>query len=399
VVDLGEIIIKSFNGIGDLLFLTPTLRVIKKAYSNLKIIVNTNYPQVLENNPFVSEINTREKEGLFLGYDDPIHAKYPTTHHILKDWEIITKAFNLITEKPQLKPEIHFKYSLSRINKIGVQVLHKNQWYGKKNWDKFHILTKLDGFISIPKLSSIKQIVEFLVSCKAVVCSEGGISHLCRALDIPCIVIYGGWANPEWNGYGEQINICNEKFCSYCYDPRPCRHPKVEKLCMREITVEQVVRATEGVFKHKDMETHDQLQYIKREAALWCKGKGIDVGAGRNCFPGARPIDNNINENAYKINESDNSLDYIFSSHCLEHLQEPIVALKEWHRALKHRGVLFLYLPHNDYIPWRPDRLPEHKFAPKSEEIVKMLTDIGFKILEVTNRDHWFGFRIVGEKL
>jgi hypothetical protein len=122
-----RILIKSFNGIGDLLFATPSLRVIKIAYPNSKIILNTNHPSLLQNNPFIDKIGTNN-EGVFLGYDDPIHCKHPTTHHIYADWKIICSAYNLETPPPELKPEIYFDFKSKDRTGVGVQTMHKGHW-------------------------------------------------------------------------------------------------------------------------------------------------------------------------------------------------------------------------------------------------------------------------------
>ena len=126
-----DIVIKSFNGIGDLLFLTPSLPVIKKAYPDLRILVNTNYPRLLSGNPYVDAVNATHG-GMFLGYPDPIHKTDPTQHHILSDWELICRNFQLTTETPQLKPELYLDLP-DRDDLVRVQLLHKGQWHGKKS--------------------------------------------------------------------------------------------------------------------------------------------------------------------------------------------------------------------------------------------------------------------------
>lgn len=42
---------------------------------------------------------------------------------------------------------------------------------------------------------------------------------------------------------------------------------------------------------------------------------------------------------------SSKSYDFVLSSHCLEHVANPIKALKEWYRILKNKGKLILILP------------------------------------------------------
>ena len=247
-----EIAIKSFNGIGDLLFVTPTLRRIKKAYPRARIVVNTNYPMLLEGNPFVDEIG-KANTGVFLGYDDPIHCKWPSTHHILKDWEIVTSHYKLTTAPPDLQPELYLDgYPMGfRHNKgtgIGVQVIHKGHWHQKKVWPFFADLIKRReyNFVAIPRVRDAAALVRLISMFEVIVCSEGGLSHIAKALGVPAIVIYGGFAHPMWNGYEDHVNLCNMKWCSFCYNPRPCKEFP-ERLCMREISIDQVLNAVDEI--------------------------------------------------------------------------------------------------------------------------------------------------------
>jgi SAM-dependent methyltransferase len=89
----------------------------------------------------------------------------------------------------------------------------------------------------------------------------------------------------------------------------------------------------------------DAKEHISYLAEIYCVGKGVDIGGGINPFKKARNIDDNFEENAYKINQRENSLDYVFSSHCLEHLKRPFKSLIEIKRVLKKEGILF-YIYH-----------------------------------------------------
>jgi ADP-heptose:LPS heptosyltransferase len=88
-------------------------------------------------------------------------------------------------------------------------------------------------------MPTLRDLASWLTACRSVVCAETGISHLCRALDVPCTVVYGGFADPAWNGYREQNNITTSIPCGPCYsgDPCPMSPPKE---CLRAITVEAV---------------------------------------------------------------------------------------------------------------------------------------------------------------
>jgi ADP-heptose:LPS heptosyltransferase len=242
---MGKVVtIKSFNGIGDLLFVTPTLRRVKEVYPDCKVVVNTNYPQLLERNPYVDQVG-RVNAGVFLGYPDPIHAVAPGVHHIISDFCIVKEAYDLLFNcDPVLRPEIYcYREERDKFKNVGVQVMHKRQWHGKKVWDEFDELAVQTGFAPIPKFHDVKQLVQHISSLKMVVCAEGAISHIARAVETPAVVIFGGFALPMWSGYSVHRNIVNTKSCSEgCYSPRPCIS---DKICMKEITVDRVTQEVE----------------------------------------------------------------------------------------------------------------------------------------------------------
>ena len=142
--------------------------------------------------------------------------------------------------------------------------------------------------------------------------------------------------------------------------------------------------------------------YIKDKALRYCRGRGIDVGAGAWPLEGAIPIENVPEENAYKLDRfRDNSLDFVFSSHCLEHLDKWQGALSLWIRKIKPGGILFLYLPHESMKLWRPGEIfgMAHVWSPKWEILVPFLEKAGLKILEYEkNRDRYWSFHIIARK-
>ena len=106
------------------------------------------------------------------------------------------------------------------------------------------------------------------------------------------------------------------------------------------------------------------IEGVKYLAQKHCKGRGVDIGASDWLLDGARPIEDNKDENAYKILEKDGSLDYVFSSHLLEHLSDPLLAIDEWTKKLKSGGVLFMYLPHPSCHMWKKENLRYHAWNP-----------------------------------
>ena len=94
------------------------------------------------------------------------------------------------------------------------------------------------------------------------------------------------------------------------------------------------------------LSSHNAKRGIESFALEYVKGNALDIGAGANPLRGTRSIDNNKEENAYNILEKDNSVDFVFSSHCFEHLDVPNDCIKEISRVLKNDGILLIYLPH-----------------------------------------------------
>lgn len=129
-----------------------------------------------------------------------------------------------------------------------------------------------------------------------------------------------------------------------------------------------------GAYDYKTYRaTKYYADYIKHGAAVegvkflaqkYCKGRGVDIGAGNWSLEGARAIENEENENAYNILEENRSLDFVFSSHLLEHLDKPKEAIRHWSSKLKSGGVLFMYLPHPACHMWKKENLKYHLWNP-----------------------------------
>jgi len=97
------------------------------------------------------------------------------------------------------------------------------------------------------------------------------------------------------------------------------------------------------------------------------KGDGIDIGCGNDpitsdMYPRVKSVmgyDKSINNNhdAQTLKDlADNSFDFVHSSHCLEHMENPLLALTNWIRVLKPGGYLVCTIP--------DEELYEHGFWP-----------------------------------
>ena len=144
--------------------------------------------------------------------------------------------------------------------------------------------------------------------------------------------------------------------------------------------------------------------FIAAKALTCCRGKGIDVGASEWPLPGAIPVRDEAHQNAYRLDGfADASLDYVFSSHCIEHLERWKEALDLWVRKLRPGGVLFLYAPHESMRLWRrggPWVGLGHKWIPTAEALVSFLRERGMEIVEYEpGRDAYWSFHVCSRKL
>ena len=69
-------------------------------------------------------------------------------------------------------------------------------------------------------------------------------------------------------------------------------------------------------------------RFVTPIALQFCQGKGLDVGAGKWPLPGAQPVE--LKDGGDAMDLPDGSFDFVFSSHCLEHLVNPIAAIEHW---------------------------------------------------------------------
>ena len=136
-------------------------------------------------------------------------------------------------------------------------------------------------------------------------------------------------------------------------------------------------------------------------AKHFCKGKGLDIGCMKTewAFPGATPIDLEFDDPWHADHLPPEKVDYIFSSHCLEHVEDWVATLLYWTSAIKGGGTLFLYLPHYDQEYWRPWNNRKHRHAFTPEIIVDFMSDVGYSNIFSSQRDLNHSFIVVGEKI
>lgn len=94
-------------------------------------------------------------------------------------------------------------------------------------------------------------------------------------------------------------------------------------------------------------------------------GRGIDIGCGGDPVTaearGFDMADGDANVITRHVTER---FDFVYSSHCLEHMREPAAALREWWELVRPGGYLFFIVPEEDLYEQGvfPSRFnPDHK--------------------------------------
>ena len=125
-------------------------------------------------------------------------------------------------------------------------------------------------------------------------------------------------------------------------------------------------------------------------------GSGIDIGGGLDPlgkqitkFPGIRSVRNwdlNDGDAQYLSGVDNDSFDFVYSSHCLEHMHDPVIALANWLRILKPGGYLIVSIPDEDMYEhsvwpsrfnldhkWSFTLFKDHPALPKSINVIDLL--------------------------
>jgi SAM-dependent methyltransferase len=141
-------------------------------------------------------------------------------------------------------------------------------------------------------------------------------------------------------------------------------------------------------------------QFIIPFALKVCKGIGYDIGCMKKewAFPGAMPIDKIFNDGWDATHLPESKVDYIFSSHALEHIEDWVRVLDYWTSLLKIGGVLFLYLPHPEQQYWRPWADTKHLHILYPQDIINYLKYNGYINIFNGDRDLNHSFSVMGEK-
>lgn len=149
--------------------------------------------------------------------------------------------------------------------------------------------------------------------------------------------------------------------------------------------------------------TGNAARFIRPFAEEVCKGFGFDIGCNRPqwaILPNAILVDPALDGCIYDAHNLPNvTVDYCFSSHMLEHVNDWVGALDHWYTRLRSGGVLFLYLPHYKQSYWRPWSNRKHVNILTPEMLKDYLQAKGYTKIFVTGCDLNHSFAVIAEKI
>jgi len=149
-------------------------------------------------------------------------------------------------------------------------------------------------------------------------------------------------------------------------------------------------------------------------AAQYLQGKVLDIGCGKDIVcQGAQPFDQEHGD-AQRISAflPKESYDTVYSSHCLEHMPDPLGALAQWWTLVKPGGFLVTVVPHEDLYEqgvWPSRFNSDHKatfrlggqtkFSPVSHDIQAIIAALpGANVVSVEVHDQGYDYSLMSNK-
>ncbi len=139
------------------------------------------------------------------------------------------------------------------------------------------------------------------------------------------------------------------------------------------------------------------------------QGEGIDIGCGNDpILPQVARFDvadGDANDICQYVHRQ---FDFVFSSHCLEHMRDPFHAIKQWWNLVKENGYLYIVVPDEDlyeqgHFPskynsdhkWTFTLLKQRGTNIRSVNIIELLSSLkDARILKLEVQDNHYNYNL-----
>lgn len=377
-----KLLVTACPNLDDVVQLEPTLEALYYAHAPCTLTLRTlrGYAPFFEHHPLISEVIEYEKDAI-PAFDFDIHVEISD----IRTWTVPVSTVEKFAVGAQVTllrktPKI-FLAEWPKDTNVVVQA-RANHTVPDWDFDLRSQPTKLNVIdLYQPTVDNeLRSYLEVLASALLVVGPDGWMTQAAAALDAR--VVMG-------------------------MDPKdePLRAPF--NVTVSTTDSETVLRCVDEVLYEKRypefLNCGNAAEFIKRKAKQYMKSHFADVGCSAWPIPNGIPVD--VGNREVIEDAPDGFFSGVFSSHCLEHVQEWGIELNLWHRVTKDGGYIFLYLPHPRAEVWHAGTGSwvgnEHVWNPEPVTLVKFLKEaLGMEIVEYTSRrDPLWSFHIVAKKV
>jgi len=263
---IGRDIFFYYHGLGDSLLFNSVLFELGKQ-NRKRYFVGTKHAEIYRGNPFAIVLPFSQAINYKLGnifsllggrveHVDYYHKGHPPKQHIL---ELLADRVGLRmaprTPKIFLSEGEKNKRLLPESKKpwVAMQSTGLSTWTDNKNWgvENFRSVARsLEKDFSVVQLGAsgdpplgvdlelqgrlpIRDVFVVLRECKLFIGQEGFLMHAAAAVELPAVIVFGGFLAPWQTGYQSNANFYSDIECAPCWLEAKCPY---EKVCLAQIT-------------------------------------------------------------------------------------------------------------------------------------------------------------------
>ena len=239
-----KLVLKNLLSPGDIIMLSAAVRDLHRCYpSSFRTDVRTSYPQLWENNPYITELDEQDPGVETIECCYPlIHQSNQAPHHFIQGFiHFLNDRLGLEINVTEFKGDIHLsseeKFGPSPLEALGriegpywiISAGGKSdytvKWWDTKRYqevvDHFrgritfvqvgaagHYHPELERVIDLRGKTDLRQLIRLVYHADGIVCPVTLLMHLAAAVEEkpgfglrPCVVIAGGREPPHWEAY------------------------------------------------------------------------------------------------------------------------------------------------------------------------------------------------------